>query len=59
MKKALLILSVLSVIAMAVLNMTYQDGPEPDVVYPIAKRKPYFESMAKYKKQRKVYRHVL
>lgn len=36
MKKAVLILSVLAVIAMAVLNLTYQDGPEPDVVYPIA-----------------------
>ena len=36
MKRAVLILSVLAVIAMAVLNLTYQDGPEPDVVYPIA-----------------------
>ena len=36
MKRAVLILSVLAVIAMAVLNLTYQDSPEPDVVYPIA-----------------------
>lgn len=30
-----MILSVLSVITLAVLNLTYKDGPEPDVIYPM------------------------
>ena len=36
MKKILLTISVLAVIGLAVLNLTYQFGPEPDEVYPMA-----------------------
>ena len=39
MKNAALILSVLAVIALAVLNLTYQDGLTPDEVYPIANQR--------------------
>ena len=38
MKKILLIVSILAVIALAVLNLTYHFGPEPDVVIPMANR---------------------
>ena len=33
MKKLLMIIPVIAVIALAVLNLTYHDGPEPDAVY--------------------------
>ena len=36
MKRLVMIASVLAVIALAVLNLTYQFGPEPDAVYPMA-----------------------
>lgn len=39
MKKAIMILSLLSVIALAVLNLTWQNGPEPDVVYTMANQR--------------------
>ena len=39
LKKILLILSVLAVIALAVLNLAYHDGPEPDAVYPMANQR--------------------
>lgn len=38
MRKFLLILSVLAVIALAVLNLTYPFGPEPDIICPMANR---------------------
>lgn len=38
MKKFMMILSVLAVIALAVLNLVYPFGPEPDAVYPMANR---------------------
>ena len=38
MRKALLVVSILAVIALAVLNLTYRFGPEPDVVIPMANR---------------------
>ena len=36
MRKALLVVSILAVIALSVLNLTYQDGIEPDEVFPMA-----------------------
>ena len=33
MKRALMVLSILAAIAMGVLNLTYDFGTEPDVVY--------------------------
>ena len=36
MKKIVLVVSIIAVIAMAVLNLTYQDGIKPDVEFPIA-----------------------
>lgn len=36
MKRLIMIASILAVIALAVLNLTYQFGPKPDVVYPMA-----------------------
>ena len=30
-----MILPVIAVIALAVLNLTYQEGPEPDAVFPM------------------------
>lgn len=38
MRKFLMILSVLAVIALAVLNLAYDDRIPPDDVYPIANR---------------------
>ena len=38
MRKVIMWVSILSVIALAVLNLTYQFGPEPDEVYPMANR---------------------
>ena len=38
MRKVIMILSVLAVIALAVLNLTWQFGPEPDIVCPMANR---------------------
>ena len=43
MKNAVLILSVLAVIALAVLNLTYQDGPKPDRTFPFANQKIVWE----------------
>lgn len=39
MRKAVMWLTILSVIALAVLNLTYQFGPEPDAVYPMANKR--------------------
>ena len=39
MKKALLILSILAVVAMAVLNLTFDDGLKPDEVYPFTNQR--------------------
>lgn len=39
MRKFIMWLSIVAVIALAVLNMTYQFGPEPDVVYPMANQR--------------------
>ena len=39
MKKALLILSILAVICMAVLNLTWDDSMKPDEVFPMANQK--------------------
>ena len=39
MKKALLILSILAVVAMAVLNLTYDDRLKPDEVYPFTNQR--------------------
>lgn len=36
MKKVIMWLSILAVVALAVLNLTYQDSIEPDVVCPMA-----------------------
>lgn len=36
MRKFLLVFSVLALVTMAVLELTYKDGPEPDEVYPMA-----------------------
>ena len=36
MSKAIMWLSILAAVALAVLNMVYPFGPEPDVVYPMA-----------------------
>lgn len=38
MRKALLVVSILAVVALAVLNLTYHFGPEPDIVTPMANR---------------------
>ena len=38
MRKAVMILSVLAVIALTVLNLTWRFGPEPDIVCPMANR---------------------
>ena len=38
MRKALMILSILAVVSLAVLNLTYHFGPEPDIVIPMANR---------------------
>ena len=35
MKKVLMVISILAAVAMAVLNLTYQFGPEPDGAYPM------------------------
>lgn len=32
-------ISILAVVALAVLNLTYQDGREPDAVYPMTNQK--------------------
>ena len=34
--KKLTVFAILAVIALAILNLTYQDGIEPDAVYPMA-----------------------
>lgn len=39
MKRVAMWLSILAVVALAVLNLTYQFGPEPDAVYPMANQK--------------------
>ena len=36
MQKVIMMVSILAVIALAVLNLTYQFGPKPDVVYQMA-----------------------
>ena len=36
MRKALLVVSILAVVALGILNLTYRFGPEPDVVIPMA-----------------------
>lgn len=36
MKKAVLILSILAAVCMAVLNLTYDDSIKPDEVFPMA-----------------------
>ena len=38
MQKIVMVVSILAVIALAVLNLTYQFGPEPDVVCQMANR---------------------
>ena len=38
MRKALLVVSMLAVVALGILNLTYRFGPEPDVVIPMANR---------------------
>lgn len=35
MQKVIMWISIIAVIALAVLNLTYKDGPEPDEVYTI------------------------
>ena len=39
MKKAVLILSILAAVAMAVLNLTYDDSMKPDAVYPFTNQR--------------------
>ena len=39
MRKLLMWISILAVVALAVLNLTFQDGIEPDTVYPMANQK--------------------
>ncbi len=36
MKKLLMVVSVLALVAMVILNLTYDDSIKPDVVYPMA-----------------------
>lgn len=36
MRKALLVVSILAVVALGILNLTYRFWPEPDVVIPMA-----------------------
>ena len=38
MKKALLVVSILAVVVLGILNLTYHFGPEPDIVIPMANR---------------------
>ena len=38
MRKVIMFLAILAVIALAVLNLTYKFGPEPDEVYQMANR---------------------
>ena len=38
MRKVLMVISIIAVITLAVLNMAYSFGPEPDAVYPMANR---------------------
>ena len=35
MRNFAMVLSILAVIALAVLNLTYDDAPQPDAVYPM------------------------
>ena len=36
MSKVLLVVSIIAVLALAILNMAYNPWPEPDAVYPMA-----------------------
>lgn len=36
MQKVIMMVSILAVIALAILNLAYHDGPEPDAVFPMA-----------------------
>ena len=36
MKKLLMVVSVLALVAMVILNLTYDDSIKPDAVYPMA-----------------------
>ena len=36
MRKVLTVISLLAVIGLAVLNLTYQPGPDPDLILPMA-----------------------
>ena len=47
MKRVAMWLSILAVIALAVLNLAYQFGPEPDAVYPMANQKITFQYAGK------------
>ena len=38
MKRLVMWLSILAVVALVVLNLTHQPGPEPDMVFPMANR---------------------
>ena len=39
MRKALLVVSMLAVVALGILNLTYRFGPEPEVVIPMANQR--------------------
>ena len=39
MRKAIMWISILAVISLAVLNLTYQPWPEPDEVYPMTNQR--------------------
>ena len=47
MKKFVMWLSILAVAARVVLNLTYQFGPEPDMVFPMANQKITFQYAGK------------
>lgn len=47
MKRVAMWLSILTVVALAVLNLTYRFGPEPDAVYPMANQKIIFQYAGK------------
>jgi hypothetical protein len=47
MRKFLMWLSILTAVAMAVLNLVYPFGPEPDIVFPMANRNIQWEYAGK------------
>lgn len=39
MQKAVMVIAILMVIALALVDFTYKEGPKPDAVYPMANQR--------------------